>query len=313
MKSSRTLKTARRQDTPEKIQAGYAEALAEGDALASNRIIEDLVSQRCSLEEIYSQVIAPSLVTIGDLWCSKDVSVAEEHLATQIVLKHLDRLGSMFAWRERRFSYRVLIACVEGEHHWLGARMFADLCSSRGWIVDFLGPDVPDTDLVEIVKKRTPHVLALSATMGRGWEHMRWVVREISALTSAPRIILGGHAISTGGEPQAVAGAVTARTLVDGLEIAMEFLRAHRPKAVLKEYLSALGLRVRDLRLKKGWTQEQLAETAGVTRVCIVAVEGGKQNVSMDIVIRLANALGVLPERLMIDDDHPSPAAEKKP
>jgi DNA-binding XRE family transcriptional regulator len=70
---------------------------------------------------------------------------------------------------------------------------------------------------------------------------------------------------------------------------------------------------VRHLRLKKGWTQEQLAETAGVTRVCIVAVEGGKQNVSMDIVIRLANALGVLPEHLMIDDDDASLAAEQKP
>jgi methanogenic corrinoid protein MtbC1/DNA-binding XRE family transcriptional regulator len=313
MKSMRSLKTARRQEGLEKIQAGYAKALAEGNALASSRVIEDLVSQRCSLDEIYSRVIVPSLVTIGDLWCGKDIGVAEEHLATQIVLNHLDRLGSMFAWRERRFSYRVLVGCVEGEHHWLGARMFADLCSSHGWTVDFLGPDVPDADLVEIVKKRTPHVVALSATMTQGREHARRVVGKISTQASAPRIILGGHAIISGGERQSIAGAATASTLVDGIKIAMEFLRAHRPRAVLKEYLSALGLRVRNLRLKKGWTQEQLAETAGVTRVCIVAVEGGKQNVSMDIVIRLANALGVLPERLMIDDDDPSLAAEQRP
>lgn len=313
MKSMRSLKTARRQEGLEKIQAGYAKALAEGNALASSRLIEDLASQRRSLDEIYSRVIVPSLVTIGDLWCSKDIGVAEEHLATQIVLDHLDRLGSMFAWRERRFSYRLLIGCVEGEHHWLGARMFADLCSSRGWTVDFLGPDVPDADLVEIVKKRTPHVVALSATMTQGREHARRVVGKISTLASAPRIILGGHAIMSGGKRRSIAGAATASTLVDGIKIAMEFLRAHRPRAVLKEYLSALGLRVRNLRLKKGWTQEQLAETAGVTRVCIVAVEGGKQNVSMDIVIRLANALGVLPERLMIDDDDPALAAEQRP
>jgi methanogenic corrinoid protein MtbC1/DNA-binding XRE family transcriptional regulator len=313
MKSSRSLKTARRQDGLEKVQAGYAKALAEGNALTSSRVIEDLVSQRCSLDEIYSRVIVPSLVTIGDLWCSKDIGVAEEHLATQIVLKHLDRLGSMFAWRERRFSYRVLVGCVEGERHWLGARMFGDLCLSHGWAVDFLGPDVPDADLVEIVKKRTPHVVALSATMTQGREHARRVVGKISALASAPRIILGGHAIVSGGERLSIAGAATAGTLVEGLKIAVESLRAHRPRAVLKEYLSALGLRVRHLRLKKGWTQEQLAETAGVTRVCIVAVEGGKQNVSMDIVIRLAIALGVLPEHLMIDDDDASLAAEQKP
>jgi len=313
MKSSGSLKISKREGSLQEIQAAYAKALAEGNVLTASRVIEDLVSQRCSLGEIYSRVIVPSLVTIGDLWCRKDIGVAEEHLATQIVLTHLDRLGSMFAWRERRFSYRVLIACVEGEHHWLGARMFADLCSSHGWTVDFLGPDVPDADLVEIVKKRAPHFLGLSATMAQGRAHARRVAGELSALASAPRIILGGHATIDGRGTQPIAGAISARTLVDGLKIAVEFLRAHRPKAVLKEYLSALGLRVRDLRLKKGWTQEQLAETAGVTRVCIVAVEGGKQNVSMDIVIRLANALGVLPERLMIDDDEASLAAEKRP
>ena len=99
---------------------------------------------------------------------------------------------------------------------------------------------------------------------------------------------------------------MVARDAVDGLEIALKFLRANRPKVILKEYLLALGRRVRDLRLKKGWTQEQLAEGARVTRVCIVAVEGGKQNVSMDIVIRLANALGVSPEGLMTDGGEPA-------
>ena len=61
--------------------------------------------------------------------------------------------------------------------------------------------------------------------------------------------------------------------------------------------------RVRELRTRKGWTQEQLAEAARVTRVCIVAVEGGKQNVSMDIVVRMANALGIKPEGLLTGED----------
>jgi transcriptional regulator with XRE-family HTH domain len=60
---------------------------------------------------------------------------------------------------------------------------------------------------------------------------------------------------------------------------------------------------VRELRTRKGWTQEQLAEVARVTRVCIVAVEGGKQNVSMDIVVRMANALGIRPEGLLKNQD----------
>lgn len=314
MNSLRRVKTrAEREDNLGESQAEYAKALTDGDTVASSRVIDELVTRRCSLGEIYSQVIAPSLVTVGDLWCSKDISVAQEHLATQIVLSHLDRLGSMLAWRDRRFSYRILIACVEGERHWLGARMFADLCSSHGWTVEFLGPDVPDGDLMDIVKKRAPHMVALSATMAPGLEHARHLVGELSALLSPPRIILGGHAITNRPSARAVAGAVVARNVIDGLEMSLEFLRANRPKAVLREYLLALGRRVRALRLRKAWTQEQLAEAARVTRVCIVAVEGGKQNVSMDIVIRLANALGVLPEGIMADDNELSQVLERNP
>jgi transcriptional regulator with XRE-family HTH domain len=60
-----------------------------------------------------------------------------------------------------------------------------------------------------------------------------------------------------------------------------------------------LARRVRELRTRRGWTQEQLAEATKVTRVCIVAIEGSKQNVSMDILVRLANALNVAPEHLL--------------
>jgi transcriptional regulator with XRE-family HTH domain len=68
---------------------------------------------------------------------------------------------------------------------------------------------------------------------------------------------------------------------------------------MLREYLLTLARRVRELRTNRGWTQEKLAEATRVTRICIVAVEGGKQNVSMDILIRLANALSVPPDVLL--------------
>lgn len=304
MNSFRPLRTrSERKENLEGSQAEYAHALAGGDGEASNRVIEDLLTRRCSLGEIYSQVIAPALANVGDLWCRKEISVAEEHLATQLVLTHLDRLNAMFAWRDRLSSYRLLVGCVEGERHWVGARMFADLCLSHGWSTEFLGPDVPDNALIEMVKKRAPHVVALSATMAAGLEHVRRTSRALGALPNPPRIILGGQAITSAGPAQSFGAAcVIARDAIDGLEHASKFLRANRPKAILKEYLLALGSRIRDLRLKKGWTQEQLAEGARVTRVCIVAVEGGKQNVSMDIVIRLANALGVSPEGLMTEN-----------
>jgi methanogenic corrinoid protein MtbC1/DNA-binding XRE family transcriptional regulator len=301
MTETRTSKNhSERQNSLRGWQIEYAQALATGNAEAADRVIEDVLTRRCSLAEIYSQVITPSLIRIGDLWCSHDVSVADEHLASHLVVQHLDRLISLFAWRDRLSSYRILVACVENERHWIGARMFADLCLSHGWSADFLGADVPGDSLIDIIQKRAPQVVALSATMPAGVEHARNILHMLAALGNPARVILGGQAIIEASAKRSFGSAcLIARDVLEGVEHAHKFLRANRPKVILKEYLQAIGSRVRDLRLKKGWTQEQLADGARVTRVCIVAVEGGKQNVSMDIVIRLANALGVSPETLM--------------
>jgi transcriptional regulator with XRE-family HTH domain len=42
-----------------------------------------------------------------------------------------------------------------------------------------------------------------------------------------------------------------------------------------------------------------LAESAGLNRAYIVLVEHGKQNISIGVVIKIANALGVRAEQLL--------------
>ena len=55
----------------------------------------------------------------------------------------------------------------------------------------------------------------------------------------------------------------------------------------------SLGRRIRELRSKHGWTQEQFAEFCGLHRTYLGHVERGEKNVSLSTVSRLANALGV--------------------
>jgi len=55
----------------------------------------------------------------------------------------------------------------------------------------------------------------------------------------------------------------------------------------------SLGRRIRELRSKHGWTQEQFAEFCGVHRTYLGHVERGEKNVSLSTVLRVANALGV--------------------
>lgn len=54
-----------------------------------------------------------------------------------------------------------------------------------------------------------------------------------------------------------------------------------------------LGQRIRDLRLTRGWTQEKLAERAGVHEKFLGAVERGERNVTLRNISRIARGLGV--------------------
>ena len=54
-----------------------------------------------------------------------------------------------------------------------------------------------------------------------------------------------------------------------------------------------LGKRVRQLRLKKGWTQEQLAERTNRHWTYIGGIERGERNVTLQVIADIARALGV--------------------
>jgi MerR family transcriptional regulator, light-induced transcriptional regulator len=279
-------------------QRRYTQALLNGEDDAAFEIIEELLRARSSLGDVYLHLLTPALVAVGQMWCDGDIGVGLEKLASHLVLKHMDRLRGMYTADQLRFPYRVLVSCVEGEQHCIGARMVADLFLIEGWLVDFLGNDVPTPALVDTIKIRRPQLVALSVRTSTGLDHAGRVVEELTSLAEGPKILLGGQAMIRNEWPQDRTCAV-ARDAVEGVGIAGKLLNAERRKAVLKEYLTGLGQRVRDLRNKKGWTQEQLAESTRLTRASIVGVEGGKQNISMDVVIRLANSLATSPEDLL--------------
>ena len=57
--------------------------------------------------------------------------------------------------------------------------------------------------------------------------------------------------------------------------------------------MATTGDRIRERREDRGWTQEQLAQRAGMSKGFLSDLENNKRNVSAEYVLRIANALGV--------------------
>lgn len=60
---------------------------------------------------------------------------------------------------------------------------------------------------------------------------------------------------------------------------------------ILNEKRKTMGESIRELRIAQGWTQEQLAEIAGITSSNIGRIEACRYAVSLDVLNKIAGAL----------------------
>ncbi|KAB2967365.1 helix-turn-helix transcriptional regulator [Zoogloea sp.] len=65
--------------------------------------------------------------------------------------------------------------------------------------------------------------------------------------------------------------------------------------------LNVIGNNVREFRKKLGLSQEELADLSGVHRTYIGAVERGEKNISALSIAKIAKALKVKPDKLLIE------------
>ncbi len=69
----------------------------------------------------------------------------------------------------------------------------------------------------------------------------------------------------------------------------------------MSKVIEAFARNLKRLRLRAGFSQEDLAERAGLHRTYVGSAERGERNVSLKAVERLAHALGVSPSELLSD------------
>jgi DNA-binding XRE family transcriptional regulator len=158
--------------------------------------------------------------------------------------------------------------------------------------------------MIQMVEQRRPHLVALSATMKKGLAKAMRISEQVKKLPVRPNVLVGGRAVDG---QQAARGKnldwAAASDISEGLKLGRNLLHSVHPKAVLEEYLREFGGRVRELRTRTGWTQQQLADLTKLARAYIISVESGKQNVSLDVLLRIANALRVPPESLLTHNE----------
>ena len=276
-----------------RLKQRYLDSVLIGEATSAGLVVEEGLKQGFGMFDIYLSILVPTQIDLGQAWHDGKVNVAEEHLATQITLDQMDRLRSQIFPRSK-LGFRVAVTTVEGDSHFIGARMVADFFLADGWDVDFLGASTPGPDLVELVRRRSVDLVAISITNPDSLPRLEWTVGSLATLANPPKILLGGAVLGDTPDLAIKMGAdAVAQNLTDAVLEARRLIGIAKEPVSLNDHLQNMGRKVQEIRKGLGWNQQQLADSADLDRTYISAVEHGKQNLTLGAIVKLADGLGV--------------------
>jgi methanogenic corrinoid protein MtbC1 len=174
----------------------YARALLAGDEVAAELAVRDAIDARLSTAEIDDEIIAPAMWLIGRLWARGAISIADEHLATEISLRVLALQREATRTVRGRAGRKALLAAPAGELHIVALQMIANLLSDAGYTVLMLGPDVPFGALAEAARHHEPDVICLTSTMADARDRVMLAIHEAERGWPGAGYIVGGRGVS---------------------------------------------------------------------------------------------------------------------
>jgi MerR family transcriptional regulator, light-induced transcriptional regulator len=157
--------------------------------------LEEEVSKTLTLGPavmIYDRTIGPALIQIGDLWHAGAVTVAQEHLASNVLgatLVHLLRLA-----QPSDAVRRIVLACFADEEHVLGLYGAGLRFASWGYRTLMLGASTPPAAIARVVEALAPDVVGLSATMMVPPPRARELVEAYANACHSTPWLVGGDA-----------------------------------------------------------------------------------------------------------------------
>jgi MerR family transcriptional regulator, light-induced transcriptional regulator len=176
------------------------------------------------LQTVCMEIIVPALRDIGEAWYRGEIRVATEHFSSAYLRGKM--LSLLQSYPTRRNAPNVIIGCAPMEQHELGSLMLAVLLRSKGFRVEYLGPDIPLEDLADYASYEQPDMIILSASLEDSAYELRTMQKLLQKSHPATIFGFGGRAFDLFPElRQKVPGHYLGNTLVEAVETVGNLLK----------------------------------------------------------------------------------------
>lgn len=166
--------------------------LIEGNKENCSQIVQLLISEGIDITEIYVNLFQKALYRIGKLWDHNQLTIPEEHLATNVISSLIEKYSPSPTITRNE---KALVTCIDKEFHEIGAKMVAKIFEYHGYKTYYLGAAVPTKEIIKFTQQLSPQVIAISWSLYLNLARFLEVLDSISKMFVDKTIFVGGQAL----------------------------------------------------------------------------------------------------------------------
>ena len=200
--------------------------LVAGDAAGARQAVDRLLDGGASVADICDRLLAPVLFRIGEGWDAGEISIADEHRASRIVEGLLERAVSSRGKPGPRLG-SIVVAAPLGDQHALPAQMAAAGLAAEGFVVHFLGANLPVAEIARMAGDVDADVVALSCCVA---ERDGLAAAITAARDLGIPVLVGGNGIGSA-EALQLGAAAYAGSIAEAQTVARELVRERASRA----------------------------------------------------------------------------------
>jgi methanogenic corrinoid protein MtbC1/DNA-binding XRE family transcriptional regulator len=282
------------------IRHAYTDAIARGDQRKAREILDTGLAGGLRLPFLYLRVLAPAQRQLTEMRDADGIAVVDKNLALQITLDEMTRLRQE-AKRAPSLEVRCAVAPLNGEFDILDARIVSDFLYIDGWEVDFLGVYRTPIELTNSLRLQDIRLLVLCTTTQGSTTETHSIIKEVRTSFPLLKILITDPQCSSNKASLTAAGVhAVAEDAKQSLREARRLVGIENGEQGLSQYLKGLGTRITNHRKSQKLSQQDIADISGLDRAYISSLENGKQNVTVGAVGKIARALDLPLEDLLV-------------
>lgn len=170
----------------------YLNYVLSGNKEEAEGFIFRLLSDGKSVYHIYQKIFMPVQYEVGNKWLKNEISVADEHLATNITISVINQLEYIFAQTPKK-GKKLVATTIGRELHSMGIKFVCDFFSMDGWDTYYLGGGTPAEEILKSIDKYEPDVAAFSLTSDSSLLYLKNIIMSIKENYPNTITLVGGY------------------------------------------------------------------------------------------------------------------------